>query len=355
MIRLFSIIFCAFLVAPLARTEDDVLVTLKLVKTANARANVPIKVGFPLTCGTCKVVDDPAYARQNLREVILAVRIPRSTSIRLQLSTDAAAFQRVVLETMDLAFQATQSSLSFTVPSQVADRVNSGEFQTHLYWPGVELRFEHGDPARRAGDYSSGEFPAVQRKAASNLEFGLLEAIRRLGLDHYVDDQNLGRLFLMGFDTNYPHGHLDSPPHIHLTLWLPNYEGTNSEIPHTYLTADGLISHSTVAIYKSPMPFQDYKPGMPFVAIDDLGRPIFSLTITSEGWLDIGRFDGKTCNLVPTGHGFDSGIKVSCPDFPTLTLHVDDDMTMGEIREVIDDKAITIFHYDPHTGALLQP
>jgi hypothetical protein len=154
---------------------------------------------------------------------------------------------------MDLQFQQDPKRLSFTLPSQIADRVNPGEFQSHLYWPGVELRLEHADPARRAGDYSTGEFPTVQRQAASNLEFGLLEAIRRLGLDHDVDDQNLGRLFLMGFDTNYPHGHHDSPPHFHLALWLSDYRAYGSLIPHFYLTSEGLIKNSVVTPYPWPI------------------------------------------------------------------------------------------------------
>ncbi len=33
------------------------------------------------------------------------------------------------------------------------------------------LRFEHADPARRAGDYATGLFPTVQRAAANVLEF----------------------------------------------------------------------------------------------------------------------------------------------------------------------------------------
>ena len=350
---LVTILFVLFL-APFACAQDGVLVTVKLVKTTSASTTIPVKVEFPANCKVCKVVDDPAYTRQNAREVILAMRIPRSTAIALNLRTDATAFRRVTLETVELTFEATPNGLSFTVPSQIADRVASGEFETHLYWPGVELRFEHADPARRAGDYASGEFPAVQREAASNLEFGLFEAIRRLGLDHYVDDENQGRLFLMGFDTNYPHGRSDSPPHMHLTLWLPNYSGTGSQIPHVYLTNDGLISHSTVAIYKSPAPFQDYKANDAFVAMDDLGRPIFSMTITSEGWLNLSRFDGLQCALRPIAKGFDSGIKVTCPAFPAISIQVKDNIESGEIRESIDGKLSSLFRYDPDTGALLQ-
>jgi hypothetical protein len=355
--NLFKAAACALLFASVAYAEDTVLVTLKLVKTATAPANVPTTIHFAAACAACKTVDNPAYARHNSRETILAMRIPTSTALELNVETNATAFDRVVLETVDLPFAHTPTGLRFTLPSQIADRPDSGEFQTHLYWPGVELRFEHADPARRAGDYTTGEFPVVQRQAAANLEFGLLEAIRKLGLDHYVDSQNLGRLFLMGFDTNYPHGHLDSPPHFHFALWLPNYRGTGSLIPHLYLTPQGLISHSLVGAAggASELNNIDFTANQRFTAADMLGRPVYSLTITSEGWLDFKRSDGSQCTLRPVANGFQSGVHINCPSFPDETIQVQDDLKAGEIKESINGKVSSIYHYDTSTGALLQP
>jgi hypothetical protein len=56
----------------------------------------------------------------------------------------------------------------------------------------------------------------------------------------------------MGFDTNSPHGHQDFPLHFHLVLWLPNYRGNGSLIPHLYLNPQGLISNSLVGMYGWP-------------------------------------------------------------------------------------------------------
>lgn len=353
--RLLYILLCLLAFPLYAGAEDNVLVTLKLAKKAYAPAQLPVRLEFPQNCKVCKIVEDPAYARQNQREVILAMRIPRSTQLDLNVKTDGNAFRRVTLETMDLQFQQSSDGLSFTLPSQIADRANSGEFQTHLYWPGVELRLEHADPARRAGDYASGDFPMVQRKAASNLEFGLLEAIRRLGLDHYVDDQNLGRLFLMGFDTNYPHGHRDSPPHFHLALWLSNYRAYGSLIPHFYLTREGLIANSVVTPYPWPIKPSEYKINDPLTITDTLTRPVYSLTITPEGWLNISRYDGLQCSLRPLTKGFDDGVKVTCPTFPDISIQVEDDIGAGELQETINGKISAQFHYDSDTGLLLAP
>ncbi|HTV55363.1 MAG TPA: hypothetical protein VMI06_10650 [Terriglobia bacterium] len=339
----------------IAFASDDVLVTLKLAKVAGAPAILPVTLAFPADCKSCQQVADPAYYRQNAREVILAMRVPTSKSLQLRVMTRARYFRRVLLETTDLPFTTDANEIRFTLPGQIADRVDSGEFQTHLYWQGIELRFEHADPERRSGDYATGEFPMVQRGAAANLEFGLLQAIQQLGLGHYVDDQNLGRLFLMGFDTNYPHGHKDSPPHMHLVLWLPNYRATGSMIPHFYLTPDGLISHSLVMPYGIPAPAQNYPRGEPYAVVDNLGRPMLTLTITQDGWLNLSRFDGVMCSLVPVGHGFDSGVKVTCPNSSTHSLFVADDLQLGEIKERIDGKITSVFHYDLDNGVLLNP
>jgi hypothetical protein len=338
-----------------AAAEGTVLVTIKLAKKAGVGVELPVKLEFPESCSSCEIVKDPTYARQNQREVILAMRIPPSTPLHLIVKTDGDDFRRVILETMDIPFHQSSDELTFTLPSQIADRVNSGEFQSHFYWPGVELRFEHADPARRAGDYASGNFPTTQRKAASNLEFGLLEAIRRLGLDHYVDDQNLGRLFLMGFDTNYPHGHNDSPPHFHLALWLSSYRAYGSLIPHFYLTSQGLIKNSVVTPYLWPIKPSEYQPNEPIIVTDTLARRVYSLTITPEGWLNISRFDGLQCSLRPVTKGFDGGVLVSCPDFPSVSVQVQDDIDAGELSESIDAQIVARFHYDVDTGFVLSP
>ena len=47
------------------------------------------------------------------------------------------------------------------------------------------------------------------------------------------------RYHLMGFDTNFPLGHEDFPPHIHIILRWPHFTG--SQAPHFYLSNKGLL------------------------------------------------------------------------------------------------------------------
>jgi hypothetical protein len=113
-----------------------------------------------------------------------------------------------------------------------------------------------------------------------------------------------------------------------------------------------VISNSIVTPYDWPIK-TEYKTNEPFTAIDMLTRPVYSMTITPEGWLNFARFDGQQCLLRPIAEGFDSGVVVSCSDFASLSIKVDDDIDAGEVRESIDGKTIEVFHYDPDTGALL--
>lgn len=340
---------------PIASAEETVLITLKLLKSTPSV--LPVQVKFPHECTACKSIDDPAYARQNAREIILAMRLPKSTPVDLHVQTTPSAIRRVTLESTDLPFSHTSTEISLTVPSQFADRINSGEFQTHLYWPGVELRFEHADLERRAGDYTRGDFPVVQRRAAAHLEFGLLDAIGKLGIDNYVDSQNLGRLWLMGFDTNDPHGHLDSPPHLHLAMWLLGYHGLGSTMPHIYISPQGLITHSLAGMVGGTDGSKptDYTANQPFTATDKQNKAVFALTITPGGGLVLARPDGPRCELQPVASGFQSGVKVGCAGFSPDVIEVEDDLAKAEIRETVNGVLAATFHYDSDTGALLQP
>jgi len=96
---------------------------------------------------------------------------------------------------------------------------------TSLEWPGIVLRIEHAFPDRRAGKYATGDFPIVQRASALSIEFGLRGAVRSLKLDREVVDRGLGKIHLMGSDTNNPLGHEDYPPHIHMILRWPHFAG----------------------------------------------------------------------------------------------------------------------------------
>lgn len=337
-----------------AKKEEQVLVTIELAKTSGASREPLLSVSFPKDCNLCQLDRDPAYAKQNKRVAVLAVLLPRSTAVPVHIAIPPGTVRRVLLEGQELPFTQDDKGIGFTVPPQAVNRVNSGEFQTHIFLPGIDLRFEHGDPERRDGKYQSGTWPGVQLKSAHTLEFAQLLAIRMLGLDSQVVDRNVGWLDLMGFDTDFPHGHEDYPPHMHMILWWPTPTGAGSLIAHYYITPQGLLDHTEVIPLRTVgLVATRIEKGISYTDTDYTGERVYSHTITDKGWLQIAEINGGSCLLSPLGHGFDSGSAVECAGYPRRTVQVDDDIEKGKIRVVNDGARTTVYTYDPDSGQLL--
>ena len=300
----------------------------------------------------CEVVHDEAFEKQNARQVVLAIRIPRATILPLAVKVNSSTIRRVLLEGTDLAFTSEPDGLSFTLPAQAEDRLNSGEFQTHIFWPGIDLRFEHADPERRSGRYAGGRWPAVERKAAANLEFAQREAVRMLGLDSYVASQNIGTIDLMGFDTNYPHGHEDWPPHMHMILWWPTPKGTGSLVGHYYINPQGLLSDTIVGPIGAIGVQAVFPIGKTFIDTDINGDGVYSHTVTREGWLRLGRVGGSECLISPAGPGFQEGAIVECPGFASRSVRVEDNVDSGVLHAWVNESEES-YRYDVDSGNLL--
>jgi hypothetical protein len=335
-----------------AADNQQVLITLALMKQTSAAKSMPYSIVFPQTCMSCEVVHDNAYAKQDAREIIVAMRVPPSTQLPLTIKVEPSAIRRVLIEGSDLAFNSGATGLSITLPAQAEDRVNSGEFQTHIYWPGIDLRFEHADSERRSGKYADGRWPTVERQAVANLEFAQREAVRMLGLDSYVASHNIGTIDLMGFDTNDPHGHEDWPPHMHMILWWPTVKGTGSLVAHYYVSPKGLLTHTIVGPIGAIGVQAEFPMGSTFIDTDINGDKVYSHTITSNGRLRLGRAEGSECLIRPAGSGFQDGAIVECPGFDSRHVRVEDDVSKGALHIWVNDSEET-YHYDADSGVLL--
>jgi hypothetical protein len=227
--------------------------------------------------------------------------------------------------------------------------------QTSLEWPGIVLRVEHAFPDRRAGKYATGDFPVVQRAAALNLEFGLREAIRYLKLDRDVVDRGLGKIHLMGFDTNNPLGHEDYPPHIHMILRWPHFAG--SQAPHFYINAEGLLQPN-VGVTIDGLPYiqtTQIGKGVWLPAVDYLGATLYETLVTVDGGISLRRPGVASCTLEPLkkeARGFASGAAVHCASDPEVQVRASDDVEQGEVRVMIDARPVETYRYDLDTAVL---
>lgn len=334
-----------------ANREDGVKVVLKFVKRTD-RAALAARFDSA-SCHACTIDETPLYAANNERETVVALIVPRARSLELAFEAQGGNVRRVIVEGGDVPFRTEGRRILVDLPPLIHEAITAAEFATHVVEPGMVLRFEHADPARRAGDYASGPLPTVQREAADVLEFAQREVIRELDLGHYVEHNNLGRIQIMGFDINAPHGHTDSPPHLHMHLRWPQNTGT--QIGHFYIGTDGLLTHIVTGVKGIDRPAANYARGQAFTTIGPDGRGVYTHRITSEGWLSLGRAGEAPCEIKPSGaRGFADGATVTCPEHDPHRIKVRDDLPSGRLT-VTTDRIVETFRYDRDTGHLTSP
>jgi len=56
--------------------NQQVLVTLALMKQSSAAKSLPYSVVFPQSCTNCEMVRDDAFSKQDAREIVLALLVP---------------------------------------------------------------------------------------------------------------------------------------------------------------------------------------------------------------------------------------------------------------------------------------
>lgn len=348
---------CALVIAQPGVAEPGTPLVHIVLKFAKGKPGAgPAATFEQQSCPACVEAHDPAFARDNARETLIDLHVPAGRFLELAFTARPGRVRRAILETGDVPFRQEGNWLLVDLPPLRSDMVEAGEFATHFVEPGMVFRFEHADPERLAGDYAGKPLPGVQRRAANAIEFGQREAIRQLGLGDYVAREGLGVIEVMGFDTNDPHGHRDSPPHTHMHLRWPYNVGT--QIGHFYLTPAGLLDHNRVGITAYRLPTRDFGPGQTFTTLDNQGRPVYAQTITPEGWLKLAAIwpgqAARTCLLKAAGSGFDAGAIVECDGQAPVPISVTDDLAKGLLRVRIGT-VIETFRYDPDTGRLLSP
>ncbi len=342
---------CLPVIATAAPAEDAVRIVLKFVKRDDAGGSA---IRFdPASCPACRLIDEPLFNADNPRETVIALSVPRRRTIELAFDGQPGMVRQVLLEAGDLAFRNDGSRIVVDLPPLAQDAITAAEVATHIVEPGMVLRFEHADPARRAGAYATGAFPVRERRAADVLEFAQRQVVRTLGLGEEAVRRGWGTIQIMGFDTNAPHGHVDAPPHIHMHLRWPGDTGT--QIGHYYMDLAGLLSHNLVGVKGLGMPERRFGRGATFATIAPDGTTAYTHRITERGWLEIGDGGGRTCSIRPLADGgFADGAAVACPDGRPQRITVRDDLKAG-VLTIATDTIVETFRYAPDSGLLLSP
>ncbi len=353
-----AIFFALAHLSPSAPVLSTTVVGVKLIKAAARPSHPEFQIHLPADCHDCAVLRDPAFLGENPRELYFHLRVPTDDPVirKVRVDPGGVPIRDVIVEKNRIPFTVVDGGVVFDLPVVPRARSSTLELQTSLEWPGIVLRIEHAFPDRRAGKYAIGDFPTVQRAAALNLEFGLREAIRYLQLDRAVVSGALGKIHLMGFDTNDPLGHEDYPPHIHMILRWPHFAG--SQAPHFYVDKSGLLL-AGVSVTIDGMPqIQATQIGKSvwLPAIDYLGETLYETLVTPEGGLTLRKPGGASCTLTPLAagdRGFANGATVDCGANALYHVRAGDDTERGEVRVSIDAHTPETYRYDIDTAMLL--
>ena len=161
---------------------------------------------------------------------------------------------------------ANKSSLSTSVASEGV--VSCSVFHHREDWLG--------------GPHAEHPFPTNEIVAVDNFNFALLEAMRRLGFNR--KDALDGKIWLGTFQSHFPNGHTDFPPHFHLIMTCRD----GQQVHHFYVRkSDGRITSDCYQDMSKVIDVWDraveFRPGDTFPYFDGRGRVAFRVKMLEGG------------------------------------------------------------------------
>jgi hypothetical protein len=352
-------------------SEQSFLGVRVLKKTEGA---VPWSVQLPPECKACELVDNQYSTADTKNDFFFHFYAPRNQLIvrRVHITIDPAYVRGVLVGRSHVPFRRVQDGIVFdvhrddptcsTLPSDerlpVYGGCDASDNHTYIITRGVALRVEHADERRRRGPYASGRWPALERQAALNLEFGTRSAIEALGLGETVARLRLGTILLMGFDTYWPTrgpdwAHEDDPPHWHMHMaW--RVKPVLRKIGHFYIGSNGQLidNESQDMSRKGPDATKRLERGGTDTTIDNRGQVLYRQTIARNGDFVLSSPTG-ICTLSPVADGFQSGVQVICDRGKyTARINAIDDIARGRIKFFVNGALSEEYTYDSDTGIL---
>ena len=202
----------------------------------------------------------------------------------------------------------------------------------------------------KAGPYADYPFPTNEIKAADNFVFAVREALPLIGFDR--PEALDGSVWLGTFDSNFPNGHTDFPPHFHI---IPGCRD-GQQVHHFYVRReDGRITSDCYQDMSKVIDVWDravtFEPGAEFPCYDGKGRVAFRVKMLDDGTgLELMTADrGKRVRVA--GERPCDAVNVEVPEggsWKTVrTITVTDDPYAG----VMETPEGTV-RYDPASGKL---
>lgn len=192
-----------------------------------------------------------------------------------------AEISAIIFEKQYLHFDVSGETVSFDFDvAGLTGSTSTLSIHTLIEEPGLRIRLEHNHPGRKAGMYHDSVYPAIQIQAAHHYIMAMREIVRMLDIPAYLTENNLGYMYVLGFETNNEI-HTDYPPHWHLIYRWANYVG--SQAPHLYLGEDGATTHNKSYIDGIPYYSRTFGSDEWCKFVDCNGHDVCALCVQSAG------------------------------------------------------------------------
>ncbi|MBM4045528.1 MAG: hypothetical protein FJ279_10470 [Planctomycetes bacterium] len=187
-----------------------------------------------------------------------------------------------------------------------------------------------------------------------------------MGYENTTDPGFVGDIRLYGFETNFPNGHTDHPPHFHIMLAWPGW--LNTQVTHFRLDDAGrIVVNDFQTDDGQKVTGRKYGPGEVCQMVDRDGKVGFELIVTERGeGVIMRRAAGQPeFRLSPdsrTGSAI-AAVELSRRDTaeaewkPLCSVRAADAADRGELRITVRPHGGTetteVIRYDPDTGQIL--
>jgi hypothetical protein len=255
--------------------------------------------------------------------------------------TDTVTFRIPVTGATPNSLQSTLQVWSYPSPSTAS---------------GIHWRFEHNDPDRVAGVWTTVPWPTAATKAFVNLLVASEAVLQDSGLA--AEARRRGHFFsLMGFETNNTL-HADNPPHWHLAYYPGlDHSAPRAHVPHFWLDNTGRTFYNGMDVQGEGR--SRFYAGDPAPIEDAQHNLIVTLTIRADGGLDIEPPGGPKYEITAPGGRFTDRVDIIRGGKPWRWYsgvdHVDDGFLVtlaGSLDATRPYKRTTIYDYDPLTGVI---
>ena len=337
-----------------------VLCGAKLVRAEpGATAEPPPRVVIASNAGPWTVKKGEAWTGTNAHEFYFTLesetQAPHPPSVRIvwpgvRISRVLGAAGTVTNTTDGVAFALGRGR----APTSVGTSLAEGAIHMHVF---------HNWEIRRAGKYREGAWPADIIQAQLNYLFAAREMCREMGFADSDKPGFNGDIRLYGFESNFPNGHVDHPPHFHIMLGWPGWTGTQAG--HFLLDERGKILENRLLADMGPRQESSvYRAGEVCHMRDPDGKVGFELII-EEGGIGVVMRRAEGQPEFRIGPEPDSGDAVAAvavfrretraSDWRRLCrVHAEDDAANGRMEIQVTDteghRKNEVIAYDADTG-----